>query len=159
MNMNPCGFKVFLELLGRFELPTSSLPTAVEPSSPCCARLFGGFLSKKDEVAACLFHCFHPRVSPCGSRCGSRCGSELFQLIKERRQNIKYDCTDDRPVRVLIMIHQPVSQSCDLHPRDMPCVQSVSVITPALRHLVKKGSGFEMAAVLLISTHWLISLP
>ena len=41
----------------------------------------------------------------------------------------------------------------------MPCVQSVSVITPALRHLVKKGSGFEMAAVLLISTHWLISLP
>ena len=38
-------------------------------------------------------------------------------------------------------------------------VQSVSVITPALRHLVKKGSGFEMAAVLLISTHWLISLP
>ena len=71
MNMNPCGFKVFLELLGRFELPTSSLPTTAEPSSPCCIRLFGGFLSKKDEVAAYLFHCFHPRVSPCGSRCGS----------------------------------------------------------------------------------------
>ena len=60
-----------LELLGRFELPTSSLPTTVEPSSPCCSRLSGNFLSKKDEVAACLFHCFHPRVSPCGSRCGS----------------------------------------------------------------------------------------
>ena len=65
------SFRCFLELLGRFELPTSSLPTAVEPSSPCCIRLFGGFLSKKDEVAAYLFHCFHPRVSPCGSRCGS----------------------------------------------------------------------------------------
>ena len=60
-----------LELLGRFELPTSSLPTAVEPSSPCCTRLCGGFLSKKDEVAACLFHCFRPLISPCGSRCGS----------------------------------------------------------------------------------------
>lgn len=34
----------------------------------------------------------------------------------------------------------------------MPCVQSVSVIIPALRHLFKKGSGFEVAAVLLIST-------
>ena len=36
-----------MELLGKFELPTSSLPTAVEPSSPCCTRLCGGFLSKK----------------------------------------------------------------------------------------------------------------
>ena len=64
-------FRCFLELLTRFELVTSSLPTAVEPSSPCCTRLFGGFLSKKDEVAACLFHCFRPLISPCGSRCGS----------------------------------------------------------------------------------------
>ena len=56
-------FRCFLELLGRFELPTSSLPTAVEPSSPCCSRLFGNFLSKKEEVAACLFHCFRPCVS------------------------------------------------------------------------------------------------
>ena len=63
--------RLMLELLGRFELPTSSLPTAVEPSSPCCTRLCGGFLSKKDEVAACLFHCFRPLISPCGSRCGS----------------------------------------------------------------------------------------
>ena len=60
-----------MELLGRFELPTSSLPTAVEPSSPCCIRLCGVFLSKKEEIAACLFHCFRPCVSPCGSRCGS----------------------------------------------------------------------------------------
>ena len=115
MNMNPCGYRVLLELLGRFELPTSSLPTAVEPFSPCCTRLFGGFLSKKDEVTACLFHCFHPCVSPCGSWCGSK----LLQLIKKRRQNIKYDRTDDCPVCILIMMHQPVPQSCDLHPRNI----------------------------------------
>ena len=68
-------FRCFLELLTRFELVTSSLPTTVEPSSPCCIRLCGVFLSKKDEVAACLFHCFRPLISPCGSRCGS----ELLQ--------------------------------------------------------------------------------
>ena len=95
-------FRCFLELLGRFELPTSSLPTAVEPSSPCCTRLCGGFLSKKDEVAACLFHCFRPLISPCGSRCGSK----LLHLIKKRRQNIKYDRTDDCPVRILIIMHK-----------------------------------------------------
>ena len=43
----PLRFQDFLELLGRFELPTSSLPTAVEPSSPCCTRLFGGFCPKR----------------------------------------------------------------------------------------------------------------
>ena len=112
---NPKISGVVLELLGRFELPTSSLPTAVEPSSPCCTRLFGGFLSKKDEIAACLFRCFHSVISPCGSRCGSK----LLQLIKKRRQNIKYDRTDDCPVRVLIMMHQPMPQSCNLHPRDI----------------------------------------
>ena len=36
-----------LELLGRFELPTSSLPSVVEPSSPCCIRLFGVFCPKR----------------------------------------------------------------------------------------------------------------
>ena len=46
--------------------------TTVEPSSPCCIRLCGVFLSKKDKVAACLFHCFRPLISPCGSACGSR---------------------------------------------------------------------------------------
>ena len=81
MNMNPCGFKVFLELLGRFELPTSSLPNVVEPSSPCSIRLSSGFLSKKDEVAACLFHCFRPLIFPCGSRCGSK----RFQDANEGR--------------------------------------------------------------------------
>ena len=104
-----------MELLGRFELPTSSLPTAAEPSSSCCTRLFGSFLFKKDEVAVCLLHCFHPLISPCGSRCGSK----LLQLIKKRRQNIKYDRADNCPVRVLIMMHQPVPQSCNLHPRDI----------------------------------------
>ena len=112
---NPKISGVVLELLTRFELVTSSLPTTAEPSSPCCIRLCGVFLSKKDEVAACLFHCFRPLISPCGSRCGS----ELFQLIKERRQNIKYDRADDCPVRILIMMHQPVPQSRDLHPRDI----------------------------------------
>ena len=71
MNMNRCGFKVFLELLGRFELPTSSLPTAQKPFKYCCTRLLGSFLSKKDEVAHSLFRCFRPLISPCGSRCGS----------------------------------------------------------------------------------------
>ena len=94
--------RLMLELLGRFELPTSSLPTTVEPSSPCCIRLCGVFLSKKDEVAACLFHCFRPHVSPCGSRCGSK----LLHLIKKRRQTIKYDRTDDCPVRILIIMHK-----------------------------------------------------
>ena len=94
--------RLMLELLGRFELPTSSLPTTVEPSSPCCIRLCGVFLSKKEEVAACLFHCFRPHVSPCGSRCGSK----LLHLIKKRRQNIKYDRTDDCPVRILIIMHK-----------------------------------------------------
>ena len=71
----------FMELLTRFELVTSSLPTTVEPSSPCCIRLCGVFLSKKDEVAACLLHCFRPLISPCGSRCGSK----RFQDANEGR--------------------------------------------------------------------------
>ena len=70
-----------LELLGRFELPTSSLPSVVEPSIPCSIRLSSGFLSKKDEVAACLFHCFRPLIFPCGSRCGSK----RFQDANEGR--------------------------------------------------------------------------
>ena len=39
--------RLMLELLGRFELPTSSLPTTVEPSSPCCIRLCGVFFVQK----------------------------------------------------------------------------------------------------------------
>ena len=74
-------FRCFLELLGRFELPTSSLPSVVEPSIPCSIRLSSGFLSKKDEVAACLFHCFRPLIFPCGSRCGSK----RFQDANEGR--------------------------------------------------------------------------
>ena len=78
---NPKISGVVLELLTRFELVTSSLPTTAEPSSPCCIRLCGVFLSKKDEVAACLFHCFRPLISPCGSRCGSK----RFQDANEGR--------------------------------------------------------------------------
>ena len=40
-------FDAFLELLGRFELPTSSLPSVVEPSIPCCIRLCGVFCPKR----------------------------------------------------------------------------------------------------------------
>ena len=87
---NHCGYRVLLELLGRFELPTSSLPTAVEPSSPCCTRLFGGFLSKKDEVTACLFHCFRPRISPCGSRCGSSGHLRVKEAADGLRRHISF---------------------------------------------------------------------
>ena len=69
---NPKISGVVLELLTRFELVTSSLPTVAEPSIPCRTRLSGSFLSKKDAVTACLFHCFRPPVFPCGSRCGSK---------------------------------------------------------------------------------------
>ena len=92
-------FRSFLELLGRFELPTSSLPTTVEPSSPCCIRLCGGFLSKKDEVAACLFHCSRPLISPCGSRCGSKQlsgrkrGAHLRQRQAEPHQTPVWFCS------------------------------------------------------------------
>ena len=84
---NPKISGVVLELLTRFELVTSSLPTTVEPSSPCCIRLCGGFLSKKDEVAACLFHCFRPLISPCGSRCGSKqlSGRERGAHLRQRQ--------------------------------------------------------------------------
>ena len=63
---------------------------------PLLYKALRRFLSKKDEVAACLFHCFRPLISPCGSRCGS----ESLQLIKKRRQNIKYDRADDCPVLI-----------------------------------------------------------
>ena len=52
-----------------------------------------------------------------------------------------------------------IDRSCLYFKRTYALRTDVSVIIPALRHLVKNGSGFETAAVLLISTHWLISLP
>ena len=60
-----------LELLGRFELPTSSLPSDKMPSSRCDIRVCGRFYRKKDEVENALLHVLRPFVSPCGSRCGS----------------------------------------------------------------------------------------
>ena len=44
----------FLELLGGFEPPTSSLPTGWEPSSPCVPTLSGHFCSKRMRSAALL---------------------------------------------------------------------------------------------------------
>ena len=87
---NPKISGVVLELLTRFELVTSSLPTTVEPSSPCCIRLCGVFLSKKDEVAACLFHCFRPLVSPCGSRCGSSGHLRVKETTDRLRRHISF---------------------------------------------------------------------
>ena len=71
MNMNPCGYRVYVELLGGFEPPTSSLPSDKKPSGRCGIRVCGRFYRKKDEVGNSLLHVFRPLVSPCGSRCGS----------------------------------------------------------------------------------------
>ena len=92
---NHCGYRTFLELLGRFELPTSSLPTASEASIRCAARLSGAFGSKRDEVVACIFHCFRPLVSPCGSACGSRCKRRTKSIFPRRfvRQQWVKICT------------------------------------------------------------------
>ena len=57
---------------------------------PCCTRFFGSFLSKKDEVAACLFHCFHPHVSPCGSRCGSSGNFCIKEAADRLRRHISF---------------------------------------------------------------------
>ena len=87
--------RAVLELLGRFELPTSSLPTALEASIHCAARLSGAFRSKKDEVVACIFHSFRPLVFPCGSACGSRCrqvSRHTFPCLFIRQQWVKI-CT------------------------------------------------------------------
>ena len=65
------SFRCFLELLGGFEPPTSSLPSDKMPSSRCGTRGCGRFCRKKDEVGNSLLHVFRPLVSPCGSRCGS----------------------------------------------------------------------------------------
>ena len=51
----------FLELLGGFEPPTSSLPTGWEPSSPCIPTLSGPFCSKRMRSAV-LFAPLFPSV-------------------------------------------------------------------------------------------------
>ena len=38
---------------------------------PLLYKALRRFFVQKDEVAVCLFHCFRPLISPCGSRCGS----------------------------------------------------------------------------------------
>ena len=81
-----------MELLTRFELVTSSLPTAGEPSKHCYARLLGSFLSEKDEVAHFLFRCFRPLVSPCGSRCGSGGYAHIKKATNRLRHRIAFYC-------------------------------------------------------------------
>ena len=61
-------FDAFLELLGGFETPTSSLPSDKNPSSRWYIRLCGHFCRKKDEVENSLLHVLHPFISPCGSK-------------------------------------------------------------------------------------------
>ena len=65
------SFRCFLELLGGFEPPTSSLPSDKKPSGRWYIRLCGRFCPKKEEVGNSLLYVFRPLVSPCGSRCGS----------------------------------------------------------------------------------------
>ena len=50
---------------------------------------------------------------------GSKCGSKRFQRIKKRRQNIVDDRTYDGPVGILVMMHQPVPQARNFHPRNI----------------------------------------
>lgn len=60
-----------------------------------------------------------PPGGPVGFRYGSKCGSKRFQRIKKRRQNIVDDRTDDSPVGILVMMHQPVPQARNFYPRNI----------------------------------------
>ena len=51
-------------------------------------------------------------------RCGSQFGSKLYQLIQELGKEIIDDGADDRPVSILIVMDQPVSQTGDFYPRN-----------------------------------------
>jgi hypothetical protein len=62
------SFRCFLELLGGFEPPTSSLPSDKMPSSRCGIRVCGRFCPKKEEVGNSLLHVFSSRISLCGSK-------------------------------------------------------------------------------------------
>ena len=62
------SFRCFLELLGGFEPPASSLPSDKMPSSRWYIRLCGRFRRKKDEVRNALLHVFSSRISACGSK-------------------------------------------------------------------------------------------
>ena len=54
MNMNRCGYRVLLELLGRFELPTSSLPILPRLFFPALLC----FVLKPETLAAQVFQAF-----------------------------------------------------------------------------------------------------
>ena len=68
-----------------------------------------------------LWHAYVHRFRPLVSPRGSRCGSKVPDLLQELRQHIKDDGTDHDPVGILIVVHQPVSKSGNLYPRDL-CV-------------------------------------
>jgi hypothetical protein len=68
---NHCGFKVFLELLGRFELPTSSLPITTFTFCSVSHRLQSlinqGFLCRIFCFGSSLgvtFHSVSPQIHP-----------------------------------------------------------------------------------------------
>lgn len=60
-----------------------------------------------------------PPGGSAGFRYGSKCGSKRFQRIEKRRQNIVDDRTYDGPVGILVMMHQPVPQARNFHPRNI----------------------------------------
>ena len=60
-----------------------------------------------------------PPGGSAGFRYGSKCGSKRFRRIKKRRQNIVDDRTYDGPVGILVMMHQPVPQARNFHPRNI----------------------------------------
>ena len=65
------SFRCFFGAAGQIRTADLILTKRRRAFHPLLYKALRRFLSKKDEVAACLFHCFHPHVSPCGSRCGS----------------------------------------------------------------------------------------
>lgn len=57
---------------------------------------------------------FHPVQTPYGSVLGSK----LFQFLQKLGKNIIDDGADDRPVSILVVMDQPVSQTSNFYPWD-----------------------------------------
>ncbi len=74
-------FSVLFGAAGQIRTADLILTNHHRAFQPLLYKALRHFLSKKDEVAACLFHCFRPLISPCGSRCGSK----RFQDANEGR--------------------------------------------------------------------------
>ena len=71
MNMNRCSFKTFNGAAGQIRTADLILTNCRRAFQPLLYKALRRFFVQKDEVAAGLFHCFRPLISPCGSRCGS----------------------------------------------------------------------------------------